>query len=179
MHGKQQVNLYWSWPGPNIDSDDWILWLLAQRAFGEDESSRLWQLRQKEGLAYEIWCDNFQFRDRPLAVVYMAFAKEKHPRAVSALEREVKKVLREGISAEELERVKVSFITSLERSGQTAVQRSDRLANWWLKGLSPDRRERLIRVTSAATLSSVNRVIRQTLSAERFVKVEAGAVESN
>lgn len=41
MHGKQQVNLYWSWPGPNIYSDDWILWLLAQRAFGEDERQDL------------------------------------------------------------------------------------------------------------------------------------------
>lgn len=177
MRRKQQVNLYWSWPGPSLDSDDWILWLLAQRAFGEDESSRLWQLRQKEGLAYEVWCDNFEFKDRPLAVVYMAFAKEKRPRAVSALEREVKKVLREGISAEELERVKVSFITSLERSDQTAMQRSDRIANWWVTGFSSDRRALLIRVASSATVGSVNRVIRQTLSAERFVKVEAGAVE--
>jgi predicted Zn-dependent peptidase len=177
MRRKQQVNLYWSWPGPNLDSDDWILWLLAQRAFGEDESSRLWQLRQKEGLAYEVWCDNFEFKDRPLAVVYMAFAKEKRPRAVSALQREVKKVLREGISVEELERVKVSFITSLERSDQTAVQRSDRIANWWVTGFSSDRRALLIRVASSATVGSVNRVIRQTLSAERFVMVEAGAVE--
>lgn len=179
MQGKLQVNLYRSWPGPDIYSDDWILWRLAQWAFGEDESSRLWQLRHKKGLAYEVWSDNFEFRDGPLVVAYIAFAKEKRAHAVDALQREVKKVLRDGISVKELERVKVSFITSLERSLQTAVQRSERLAKWWLTGFSPDRRARLIRVVSSATLDTVNRVMRQTLSAERYVTVEVGAVELN
>ena len=46
-------------------------------------------------------------------------------------------------------------------------------------GIAIDRRAHLKRVASSATLAAVNRVIRQTLSAERVVKVEAGAVESN
>lgn len=179
MQGKKQVNLYWAWPAPDIDSNDWILWLLAQRAFGQVETSRLWQLRQKKGLAYEIWCDSLVYRDRPLAVVFMAFAKDKRHHAVSALGQELEKFLREGISAEELARAKVSFITALERSNQTAQERSVRLAEWWLMGVSTDRQRRLSSVTSQATVVSVNRVIRQTLSAERIVQVEAGAADPN
>jgi predicted Zn-dependent peptidase len=127
-------------------------------------------------LAYEIRCDSLKFKDRPVVLVYMSFAKDKYRRAVSALEREISNVLKEGISAEELERVKVAFATSLERSNQTAVQRSNMLANAWLKGLEPDRWERLLKVASSATLGSVNRVLRQTLSTERVVKVKVGAV---
>ncbi|MGI9570894.1 MAG: M16 family metallopeptidase, partial [Desulfobulbia bacterium] len=177
--GKKQVNLYWAWPGPSIYSDEWILWLLAQRIFGEVEASRLWQLRQREGLAYEVWCDSFEFKDGPVIVIYMAFAKKKHSQAVRALQREIEKMLREGISAEELERAKVSFITSLERSDRTAVQRSDRLADLWLKGFSLNRRARIRRVISRATLDAVNSVIRQILSMKRFVNVEVGALQSN
>ncbi|MGI9523879.1 MAG: M16 family metallopeptidase [Hyphomicrobiaceae bacterium] len=179
MPGKRQVHLIWGWPGPSTTDDDWVLWLLAQKVFGEVETSRLWHLRQNEGLAYEVWCDSYEIGDQPIVMIYLAYAREKHAQVVKALAREIKKIREGGLSRDELEWAKVSLITSLERTDQTAQQRSLQIASSWLRGFGIGRRAHLRRVISQATLSSVNRVIRETLSLDRLVQVEVGAVASD
>lgn len=176
MAGKKQVNLYWAWPGPPVDSDEWILWRLAQRAIGGDLAGRLWQLRQKEGLAYSVWFQDFQYRDRPLTGIYMATAKDKFAAACAALDREIARAL-EGLTAEELERVKISELAELERQDAVAETRSKRHARWRLAGMPLDYRARMRRIVSAARLEDVNRAVKATLSKERFFKAEAGALE--
>jgi zinc protease len=175
MAGKKQVNLYWAWPGAPITSDDWILWQLAQRALGGDLAGRLWQLRQKEGLAYSVWFQDQSYRDRPLTMIYMATAAEKYPAAIAALDRELSRAAA-GINAEELARVKTSYLAALERQDASVQWRSWRHAFWRLMGLPADQRARLRRVVSAATLDEVNRVLKSTLDAGRFYKAEAGAL---
>ena len=176
MAGKKQVNLYWMWPGVELTSDDWILWTLASRAFGGDLASRLWFLRQNEGLAYSVTSVDIPFHDRPLTGIYMAMEKEKYPQAAAALDREVARIL-EGLNSAELERVKGSLLANLERQDATTETRSRRHAAWRLAGFGPDYRARLRRVVAAATLEDVNRVVKATLSKDRMYRAEAGAVE--
>ncbi len=176
MAGKKQVNLYWAWPGVDLGSDDWVLWMLASRAFGGDLAARLWPLRQKEGLAYSVSTFDFPNRDRPLTGIFMAMEKEKYPQASAALDREIARLL-EGLTAAELERVKTSYLANLERQDAATEQRSRRHAAWRLAGFGPDYRARLRRVVGAASLEDVNRVVRTTLTKDRMFKAEAGAVE--
>lgn len=175
MPGKDQVQLYWMWPGPAVDSDDWILLTLAARAFGGDLDGRLWRLRQKEGLAYSVWFISVPLRDRPLVGIYMATAKDKYPAATAALDREIAKAVN-GISQAELDRVKVSQLAALEIADSKSDSRSRRHAEWWLLGHGPDYRARLERVVKGATLDQVNRVVRETILKDRFFKAEAGAL---
>lgn len=175
MPGKTQDNLFIAWHAPDLGSEDWILWQLAEKAIGGDLAGRLWKLRQEEGLAYSVGMYGLTTTEQPLTAVYMATAGEKREAAVAAILREVNKA-QSGLSQEELDRVKVSYLAQLNRLDRTAARRSNRHAGWWVDGYGADYRERLTDVVGAATLSEVNRVITQVLDPDNYVFVEAGAV---
>ena len=63
----------------------------------------------------------------------MATAGEKREAALAAIHREIKK-LQDGLAAEELDRVKVSYLASMNRYDRTAARRTVRQAGWWIKG---------------------------------------------
>lgn len=175
MEGKAQTNLYFAWHAPDIGSDDWILWELAQKAIGGDLAGRLWKLRQDEGLAYSVWNFGVANTEQPATRIYMATAGEKREDALAAIHREVDRV-QSGLSQDELDRVRVSYLAELNRLDRTAARRSQRHAGWWIRGFDADRREHLSEVIAAATLDEVNRVIRSVLHPDDYIFVEAGVV---
>jgi zinc protease len=175
MAGKTQINLYIAWHAPEIGSDDWILWELAEKAIGGDLAGRLWKLRQDEGLAYSVWLTGMNRTEQPLTMVYMATAGENREAALAAIHREIA-LVQSGLSQEELDRVKVSYLANLNRLDRTAARRSNRHAGWWVNGFDANRRGRLTEVIGSATLADVNRVIRDVLDPESYVFVEAGAI---
>lgn len=175
MPGKQQTNLNVVWLAPAIRSDDFILWQLATRAIGGDLAGRLWKLRQDEGLAYSVWLFNQPNAEQPITMVYMATAAEKRTDAVAAIHREVDRV-QAGLTQEELDRVKVSFMANLNRLDRTSARRSLRHAGWWVAGFDANHREHLNDVIARASLADVNRVVQEVLQPGNYMFVEAGAV---
>ena len=175
MEGKAQTNLYIVWHAPDRVSDDWVLWELAQKAIGGDLAGRLWKLRQDEGLAYSVGMFGDANIEQPATGVYMATAGENREAALAAIHREVARV-QSGLSQEELDRVKVSYLAQLNRTDRTAARRSQKHASWWISGFDADRREQLTAVVDAATLDEVNRVIREVLRPNDYIFVEAGVV---
>ena len=175
MEGKTQANLYMAWSAPDILSEQWVLWQLAQKAIGGDLAGRLWKLRQIEGLAYSVWLFGSNTRDEPLTHVYMATAGEKHDAALAAIDREVRKA-QQGLTSEELERVKVSYLAELNRTDKTAARRSQRQAAWWVHGHTHQRREELQEIIGGATLEAVNEVVSEVLDPDNYVLAEAGLV---
>ena len=175
MEGKTQTVLYMAWPAPDLLSEQWVLWELAQKAIGGDLAGRLWKLRQDEGLAYSVNLSGSENADQPLTHVYMATAGEKREKALAAINREVL-LAHDGLTQAELERVKVSYLAALNRYDRTVRRRSDRHANWWVKGFTANRRDELQRIIATATLESVNQVIGTVLDPENYVLVEAGLV---
>ena len=175
MEGKQQTSLHIVWQTPDITSDDYILWRLAERAIGGDLAARLWKLRQEEGLAYSVWMYTLPSAEQPIAMVYMATAAEKRDAGIAAIHREVGK-LQTGITQAELDRVKVSYLANLNRIDRTSARRTDRHAGWWVAGFDANYRKRLTDVITDSSLDEVNRVVREVLQPEDYVFVEAGAV---
>ncbi|MGI9222734.1 MAG: M16 family metallopeptidase [Woeseiaceae bacterium] len=175
MEGRQQTNLTIVWHAPDAGSDDLILWQLAVKAIGGDLAGRLWKLRQDEGLAYSVWMFSDVKSEQPISMIYMATAAEKRSDALAAIHREVAR-LQSGLTQDELDRVKVSFIANLNRLDRTAARRSNRHASWWSTGYGANHRERLTEVVAGASLEDVNRVIREVVDPENYIFVEAGAV---
>ena len=175
MEGKAQTNLYIAWHAPDLGSDDWVLWELAQKAIGGDLAGRLWKLRQDEGLAYSVGMFGATNAEQPATAVYMATAGEKREAALAAIHREIGR-LQSGLSQEELDRVKVSYLAQLNRTDRTAARRSQKHASWWISGFDADRREQLTEVIEAATLVEVNRVVRDVIRPDDYIFVEAGVV---
>ncbi len=162
MEGKTQANLYMAWSAPDLLSQQWVLWQLAQKAIGGDLAGRLWKLRQIEGLAYSVWLFGSNTRNEPLTHVYIATAGEKHDAALAAIDREIRKA-RQGLTSEELERVKVSYLAELSRTDKTTARRSQRQARWWVQGHTHQRREQLEDIIAGATLEAVNEVVSEVL----------------
>jgi zinc protease len=175
MEGKTQANLYMAWSAPDLRSDEWVLWQLARKAIGGDLAGRLWKLRQIEGLAYSVWLSSSNTRDEPLTYVYMATAGEKRDAALAAIDREIRRAI-QGLTAEELERVKVSYLAEQSRTNRTAARRSQRQASWWVRGHTHRRSERLQEIIGSATLETVNKVVNDVLDPDNYVLAEAGLV---
>jgi predicted Zn-dependent peptidase len=175
MEGRQQTNLNVVWHAPDIETDDFIRWQLAARAIGGDLAGRLWKLRQDEGLAYSVWLYNQPNVEQPITMVYMATAAEKRTDAIAAIHREIDR-LQSGLTQDELDRVKVSYLANLNRQDRTSARRSSRHAEWWVAGFDANFRARLNNVVSNATLDDVNQVVRDVLQPRDYVFVEAGAV---
>ena len=125
MAGKVQANLFMAWFAPVLRSDEWVLWQLAEKAIGGDLAGRLWKLRQEEGLAYSVGMSGRNSAQAPMTGVYMATAGEKRDAALAAIHREIGKA-RDGLAVEELERVKVSYVASMNRFDRTAARRTAR-----------------------------------------------------
>jgi len=175
MEGMTQTNLYLAWRAPAIDTKEWVYWKLAEKAIGGDLAGRLWKLRQDEGLAYSVWMSGLSRRDQSITYISMATAGEKRERALAALRREIKQ-LKAGLSSEELSRVKVSYLASMNGRDRTAARRTARHASWWINDLPSNRRAALTEIIAAATLDDVNRAVAAVLSPDNLVFVEAGVV---
>jgi zinc protease len=175
MEGKTQANIYMVWPAPDLLSEQWVLWELAQQAIGGDLAGRLWKLRQDEGLAYSVWLSGSAQVEQPLTYVYMATAGEKREQALAAINREIV-LAQQGLASEELERVRVAYFAAMNRTDRTSGRRAYRQALWWMQGHQAQRREDLQRIISGATLESVNQVVAEVLDPEIYVLVEAGMV---
>jgi hypothetical protein len=138
---------------------------LAEVSNGAGHSSTTLTLQQ----AWE------RYRESHLIRKCMATAGQKRERALAAIDREVRRAV-SGLTRDELDRVKVSYLASLNRFDRTAARRSNRLATWWSLGLAPERRARLERVIGTTTLDEVNRVVADVLDPDRYYFAEAGAV---
>ena len=175
MEGKAQTNIVMAWAAPEITSDEWVLWELARQAIGGDLASRLWPLRQEQGLAYTITMQSLETAAQPLTYVFMATAAEQREAALEAL-RTTMVEASQGLREDELERVKLSYVASMSRYDRTAARRTNRQAGWWVRGHDARRRQEIGSIIESADLASVNAVIAQVLDPERYVLVETGAV---
>ena len=80
---------------------------------GESTSSRLFQkLREERGLCYHISSDLAMFEDTGSLEISMGLDPESREEALQTIHREIKQLIREGPSHEELERAKKIAITA-------------------------------------------------------------------
>ncbi|MBI2871574.1 MAG: insulinase family protein [Chloroflexi bacterium] len=90
---------------PSTHPDRYALSLLSA-VLGEGMSSRLFvEMREKQGLAYDVHSSTSHFRDCGSVVVYAGVDPKRLDRAVETILRELGR-LRDGVPAEELAKVK-------------------------------------------------------------------------
>ena len=98
---------------------------LLTSILGDGNSSRLWQtIREKRGLAYSVGASANSFEDCGIFSIYAGTSPEKIGEVVDLSIAEIKKIKREGVSAEELSLAKeqtiASILLGLEDSGSRA-----------------------------------------------------------
>lgn len=115
----EQVHLCLGWPGVPLGHEDLYRLHLLGGVLGGGTSSRLFQeLREERGLCYSVYAFHQAFGDAGLFGIYLAASPEKAPEALDLVQKEIRKLRREGVGEEELSRhrdqVKARLLLALE-----------------------------------------------------------------
>jgi len=122
------------------------------------------ELRDKRGLAYTATSYYDPVRGPGALVLYLGTAPENAARAEEALRREVERIQREAIGAEELRRAKGYLLGRYVMDRRTNERQAWYLAFYELEGQGRDYPARYRGAVEAVTASDVQRVARQYLS---------------
>jgi zinc protease len=160
---------------------DYMPMLLAVRILGDDPLvSRLaTRVRQQEGLSYGIGANLFAgyFDDRAGLQIQGSFAPANRERILAAVNDEIARALRDGFSADELERARTSLMESRRtRRAADGALVDELLWHAEVGKTFAEMSENDARIR-AVTLEQVNAVFRRLVDPARFVTGVAGSFE--
>jgi predicted Zn-dependent peptidase len=151
---------------PALDPDRYALTIVNQ-VLGGGMSSRLFQeVREERGLAYSVYSFHAGFVDTGYVAVYAGTAPERVHETLDVVEAELARLVRDGLSAGELDAAKGHLTGSLQMSLETSASRMRRLGrSEMLEGDVPSLDEvvgRIDRVTPEDIARVIDRIFRDT-----------------
>ncbi len=124
--------------GPGIARDDERRYALRvlDTIFGGTSSSRLFQeVRERRGLAYSVYSYTAQFSDTGQVGLYLGTRGDNLAPALEVVAQELDRLLRDPVSAEELERAKENLKGRIVLSLESTGARMNRLGSAVLTGM--------------------------------------------
>ncbi|NGM87268.1 insulinase family protein [Parapusillimonas sp. SGNA-6] len=160
------------------DTDpDYPALYLANYLLGGSETSRLWsRVRVQEGLSYDVrsHLDISSYEPSGDWSLYAIHAPENSHRLESVIDEELKRVLKEGFTADEVK----EGISAMLNYRKLARTRDNTLVSAWINYLQLDRTfawsERIDQELAALTADKVNGVLRKRLDPAGFSSALAG-----
>jgi zinc protease len=154
------------------DTDpDYTALYLANYLLGGSETSRLWErVRVKEGLSYDVrsQLDISSYEPSGDWSLYAIHAPENSHRLEAAIDEELKRVLKEGFTVDEVK----EGISAMLNYRKLARTRDGTLVSAWINYLQLDRTfewsERIDRELAALTADKVNGILRKRLDPAGF-----------
>ncbi len=126
----EQVHLIIASPWINESSEDRYAASLLANVLGGGTSSRLWQsIREERGLAYSIGADEITFNDTGLFNMYAGTSPEQFDELVDLALAELRRVVRESVTEEELQLAKDQTVSSILLSLESSSIRASMLAH--------------------------------------------------
>jgi predicted Zn-dependent peptidase len=116
-----QFGFQWTFPVYGLTKTLRIEYELIQRVLDDGNSSRLQRLiREEKGLVYDISSDNLFFDSGMLLTIQSVVGINRLKELISTLVELVKKLVRDGITLDELELAKLRYKAALECNGDSA-----------------------------------------------------------
>ena len=156
----------------SMESPDYPALRLAVEALGGNADSRIWRrLREQEGLAYGAGAslDNDGPDPRSTLTLYASAATARAADALAALQDELSRALRDGLTPDEIERARRTWLESRKTLLRSEAGYAGLLAQGLLHGRDPawlaDFEVRMARVTA----DEANAALRRYLLPARIV----------
>ena len=125
----EQVHLIIAAPWPSAVSNDRYAASLLASVIGGGTSSRLWQkVREERGLAYSVGAGGSTFSDVGVFTIYAGTSPKQLDEVVDLSLEEMREVVKESVSEEELRIVKDQAISSILLSLESSSARASTLA---------------------------------------------------
>ena len=163
--------------GYYIDSSspsNYVHTLLIDILLGKGLNSRLWELRIKNKLAYNV---NSRFTYTQKGILLEAFLETENAKreaAQEALNKTMNVLFSEGIKEDELTTTKAFAKSWLLRDNETKENRARTLAYFEILGLGYDFMEKIFKQINATTAQELNTFIRTYLKPENVLFITIG-----
>jgi predicted Zn-dependent peptidase len=163
----EQAHLIIATPWPHARSDNRYAASLLASILGGSTSSRLWQrIREDRGLAYSVGAGGSTFTDIGIFTIYAGTSPEHMDEVVDLSLQELRRIVRESVSEEELTLAKDQAISSILLGLESSSARASALARQEIvhgRRIPPDE---IIRRIEAVTVEDVQQVARQFFTTE-------------
>jgi predicted Zn-dependent peptidase len=142
-----------------LDPDRYAFSVVNQ-VLGGGMASRLFQeIREKRGLAYSVYSYAASFQDAGYFGIYTGTAPERVHESLDVINGEIRRLVNDGLTADEVDRAKTQLVGSLAMSLETSAARMRRLGRAeMVEGDVPSLDEIISRV-ERVTVDDVRRVI--------------------
>lgn len=170
----KQLFISLAFPLPKITSKNFALSSMLENLLGKGVGSRLWALRYREKLAYNVNSEATQMKDGGVLEVYLETDKEKKEVALESLRKVINILFENGISEEELEFTKINTKASFLRSNETKETRARNLVSFEALGLGYEYLSGFFLEIDAISLDEINTYIKDVLNPEKGVEVIIG-----
>jgi zinc protease len=163
-----------TWLAPSIRSDDTPALELASEILSGGESSRLYQsLVYEQQIVQQASFSADLNEDLGLINVTMILASGKTPAdAEQALHAQLEKILRDGVSPEELEKAKARFLTGQLVQRETNNGKASELGEAAVVYGDPDRVNTDLAKLQAVTADQIKEVLNRYLAGKKKVVIE-------
>ncbi len=163
----EQAHLIIATPWPDARSDDRYAASLLASIIGGSTSSRLWQtVREDRGLAYSVGAGGSMFSDVGVFTIYAGTSPEHLDEVVDLSLIELRRVVRESVSEEELQLAKEQAISSILLGLESSSARASALARQEIihgRRISP---EEVIRCIEPVTPEELQQLARRFFTSE-------------
>jgi predicted Zn-dependent peptidase len=164
-----QVFVMLGWPAPPRGQRAEHATRILTLALGGQNSSRLWQrLREQSGLAYYVGASYQPQHDYADLALSCGVAPDTIERAVAEMGQEWGTLVRQGLSAAEVERAQQQLRRNLVFGLETPEGRMHHVARWVMDGYAPPALPELLKDMEAVGLDDVHRVLAELAASPHF-----------
>lgn len=171
---SKQYYISLAYPLPESNPRNFVLASLLENLLGKGPGSRLWALRSKEKLAYNVNCSATQMEDGGILKAYLETDKEKKETALDALKTVLYDLYENGITEEEFETTKIYTKASFLRKNETKDVRANNLAAFEALGLGYEFLNRFSQEIETIGLEQINAYIKDILNPEYGLEIIVG-----
>jgi predicted Zn-dependent peptidase len=181
FHKKETEQYHLCLGGPGIARGDDRRFALRilDTILGGSTSSRLFQeVRERRGLAYSVYSYSSHYADTGQVALYVGTRPENVGEAVDVIGSELRRLVADGVSAEELERARDNVKGRTVLSMESTLTRMNRLGSSVLMDVPLLTVDELLAALDAVTLEDVNELAQELWLPERMSAAGVGGDET-
>lgn len=171
-----QTTLRFSLPGVPRHDPDFIPAIVANHIFGGGSfSSRLFQeVREKRGLAYSVWTHLQNYESAAILSGGTSTKNERALESIEVIEEEIAKFLKDGPTADELDKAKKYLIGSYALRFDTSTKIAGNLVSLQVDGYPVEFLDQRNAKIAAVTMDDVHRVTQRLFAGKKLLVAAAG-----
>jgi predicted Zn-dependent peptidase len=159
---------------PGMSKQNYAKIYMLDNLLGKGPGSKLWPLRVKKDLAYNITSHFTQWQDAGVLIIYLKTTAAKKEGAYTALKEVITGIYKNGITQQELDTTVVRSRADFLRQNETKLDRVRNLAYFEALGVGFDFLETFFSRVNRVTLEEFNGYIKDVLQPGRLVEVIIG-----